>query len=489
MSHPQLSQALRALATGPSSEDRHGAAGFLLSRAGDIGSATAYDLEPFRFDLEEAWRGIAPPRGELVAGLVEVVRRNLILLSPEVPTAQVAAAALALEGEDGVTELLKLVTYDDFLVRGKVAAALSLARPSIRSAVPTLIGALDREPLEYVQRRIIATLGQIGGQEAIAKLEDLASAAQFAGSWDRAEEVTAALKRARGTDVSHAHPETEQEDDAEDDEEIDPWRDISPANLAEAMDRALIKDSEDPPSGRMLRPIPELSLRSVLRALLPWKRDTQELADEWLADNGIEETFFRLARTSPKRVVYCCVSSSMVSGCWGVHEFRLAGRGYLYFSSDEDEDGGAILGAWEPAGDAAARRAGILAVYAREWGERTLPPAMGEWASGDPALLQEAILRALEAEPEAWKVVLERLSDAPEPREASAQTVRRVARCSGAAAQQVRDVLGLLTAQDGELKERLLTRSSSDDERRIVVAVFVHCIAKDPFGWLKEGDS
>jgi hypothetical protein len=106
---------------------------------------------------------------------------------------------------------------------------------------------------------------------------------------------------------------------------------------------------------------------------------------------------------------------------------------------------------------------------------------MGEWASGEPGLLQEAILRLLDANPEAWDMVFERLDQAPEPREAAVQTAEEVAQLSASPTEHVRQVLHLVAARDDQFEERLKTGASSEAERRIVVALLVHCIAKDPF--------
>ena len=38
-----------------------------------------------------------------------------------------------------------------------------------------------------------------------------------------------------------------------------------------------------------------------------------------------------------------------------------------------------------------------------------LPPLVGEWATAEPGLLQEAILRLLDANPKAWEMVFDRL--------------------------------------------------------------------------------
>ena len=264
-------------------------------------------------------------------------------------------------------------------------------------------------------------------------------------------------------------------------EDDDPWRNISAADLAAAIDRALIEDREEaPPSGRVFVPIAEVSLRSALLATAPGDEDTQAVADSLLEGMGdIEETLSRFTGTPPERVVDCCVSDSRLSGCWGLLEFRLGARGYLYYQPDwglEDPDECLpIFGAWEPADDPAARRACIFRVYARKWRDCGLPPEMGQWATGEPGLLQEAVLRVLDANPEAWDMVFERLDQAPEPREAAVQTVEEVAQLSASPTEHVRQVLHLVA------EERLKTGPSSEEERRIVVALLVHCIAKDPF--------
>ena len=245
-------------------------------------------------------------------------------------------------------------------------------------------------------------------------------------------------------------------------------------------------------SWRVFVPIGEVSLRSALLAAAPGDEDTQAVADSLLEGMGeIEETLSRFTGTPPEQVVYCGVSSSMVSGCWGLFEFRLGARGYLYYQPDfgvGDDESLPIFGAWEPADNPAARRACILRVYSREWRNRALPPAMGEWATGEPGLLQEAILRVLDANQEAWETVFERLEQAPEPREAAVQTVEEVAKLSATPTERVRQVLHLVAARDHQFEDRLWTGASSDEERRIVVALLVHCIAKDPF-LSNRGDS
>ena len=47
----------------------------------------------------------------------------------------------------------------------------------------------------------------------------------------------------------------------------------------------------------------------------------------------------------------------------------------------------------------------------------------------------------LDANPEAWEMVFERLADAPEPREAAVQTVEEVAKLAASPTEHVRQVL------------------------------------------------
>ena len=216
----------------------------------------------------------------------------------------------------------------------------------------------------------------------------------------------------------------------------DPWRNVSAADLAAVIDRALIEDRDEAPSsGRVFVPNGEVSLRSALLAAAPGDSDTQAVANTLLEetiDFDIEETVTRFTDTPPERVVWCSCTGSRLSGSWGLLEFRLGARGYLYYKPDdglvEEEDALPIYGAWEPADDPAARRACILGVYRRAWDHLALPPHFGEWATGEPGLLQEAILRVLDANPKAWEMVFDRLADAPEPREAAVQTVEEVAK-------------------------------------------------------------
>ncbi len=202
-----LSKVLSVLATGSSPEERGAAAIALLSERRAIAPQGASTQERLALVLEKAWRETPISRPVLVAGLVEVVRTD-----PGLLTIEVAAGALAVEGEDGVTELLTLSTDADFAIRSKVVIGLSLLGRSARWAVPTLIRFLDRERVEYVARLIISTLGRIGGREAIAKLKELASVAERDMKGELAAEVSAALQLTTQSEMNTVPPMGEGRD-------------------------------------------------------------------------------------------------------------------------------------------------------------------------------------------------------------------------------------------------------------------------------------
>ena len=275
-------------------------------------------------------------------------------------------------------------------------------------------------------------------------------------------------------------------EESDNEEHDDPWRNVSAADLAAVIDRALIEDREEaPPSGRVFVPIGEVSLRSALLAAAPGDEDTQAVADTLLEEMvEIQETLSQFTDTPPEPVVDCCSSTCMVSSCWGLFEFRLGARGYLYYKPDwgldHPDECLPIFGAWEPADDSVARRACILRVYAHKWDSIGLPPFFGEWATAELGLLQKAILRVLDANPEAWEMVFDRLDQAPEPRETANETVEEVAELSASPTEYVRQVLYLVAARDHQFRERLRTGASRDNDRHIVIALLVHCIGKDP---------
>jgi hypothetical protein len=263
----------------------------------------------------------------------------------------------------------------------------------------------------------------------------------------------------------------------------DVWKNVTATDLAAAINVALVESQDQELlSGRTFLPVRKISVRSALISAVP--EGARAAAVRALNDElpGLEEALAQFTPAPPEPTVSCYVSSSMVSGSWGILEFRLCGRGYLYYRPDfgvGDDESLPILGAWEPEDNLAARRACVLKVYEREWNERTLPPAMGEWAVGDPELLQEAILRVLRAHPWAWGSVFERLMEAPEPGEAAHDTLTQVCKLSGAPASRVRKVLHFVSDADDHLRHAVCRKRPNEEVQRVVVALLVHCLAAD----------
>lgn len=299
----------------------------------------------------------------------------------------------------------------------------------------------------------------------------------------------------------------------------DPWEKVSRHDLAALTNAALMEDLEQPlPSGRTFDAVGDLSLRSVLLAAAHRGPDAPmaagsgledvSLEDKEAKDADLEEVLSRFTDRPPKPVVLCSVTDSMVSGSWGLFEFCLGARGFLYYRPDwgvEDDESLPILGAWEPGHNQSARRACILRVYTREWENRVLPPAMGQWARGDPEVLQEAITRVLSAEPQAWKIVFERLRDVPGLRKGDSEAVEWIAQWSGFGVARVREVLQFAAdmcdqskqrpsstqvalpgmdsfySQDDQYWQRLLAGPLRGEVGCILVGLYVHCISEGGF--------
>ncbi len=85
-------------------------------------------------------------------------------------TIEIAAIALATEGEDGLTELLRWRSHRDFAIRSKVAIGVGSLGPRASWTVPTLVRWLSREPMDLIQADLVRALGRIGGRDAMAAL-------------------------------------------------------------------------------------------------------------------------------------------------------------------------------------------------------------------------------------------------------------------------------------------------------------------------------
>jgi hypothetical protein len=283
-------------------------------------------------------------------------------------------------------------------------------------------------------------------------------------------------------DADDEDPDEELED-APQPEPPDPWSFLSAEALARPIDTALELDpNECPASGVVLVPAWPVSIRSALRDALPAGAGA-ELAFELRLENLEMADMERLiCRFSPvESVVDCWVSDSMAAGSWSLLEFRLGNRGYLCDQPDygiDADESLPILGAWEPAADDVARRACILSGYERDWHNRAWPPFMGQWASGDPALLRDAIVRVVKTNAVGWArdAVLERLTRGGD----SYEHVQAVAELNDVPPERVVQVLGLMACQDEEFVTRWRKGTSSDEERRIVVGLLVRLMASGP---------
>ncbi len=118
-----------------------------------------------------------------------------------------------------------------------------------------------------------------------------------------------------------------------------------------------------------------------------------------------------VSRVKRRTVVFCWADSSMVCGEWGLSTYKTPQRGYVVVTQDEVplEDNYLILGAWEPAADADARRACVIRCYARNWIDCTLPPQLGECASGEQPLWLECLLHLAESQRGVWEEICSQL--------------------------------------------------------------------------------
>jgi hypothetical protein len=115
--------------------------------------------------FDDAWRRFSGDRWAAVKKLATTVLTDEGLL-----TIEIAAIALATEGEDGLTELLRLRFHRDFAIRSKVAIGVGSLGPRARWAAPALVRWLSRETMDLIQTDLVRALGRIGGRDAMAAL-------------------------------------------------------------------------------------------------------------------------------------------------------------------------------------------------------------------------------------------------------------------------------------------------------------------------------
>ena len=289
----------------------------------------------------------------------------------------------------------------------------------------------------------------------------------------------------------------------------DPWKNVSCADVAARMEAALKAERDERlPPGRTFNAVGDLSVRSVLLAAAHAKMPDSGLKEADLDDNveigGFEKLLSRFTKGHIKPVVLCSVTDSMVSGSWGLFEFRLNDRGFIYYRPDwgtGDDESLPVVGAWEPSHDRQARRACILRTYSREWEGRALPPAMGQWAEGDLDMLQEAIRWVIRAEPNAWKMVMDRLRQKPLLGEDESEIIDRVAKSWATDPRRVRELLEFAYAMSNQpnqppsgtgLRPREMdslhcqhnqqwTRQLEDQEGHLLLDLYMECITQGKF--------
>jgi hypothetical protein len=245
---------------------------------------------------------------------------------------------------------------------------------------------------------------------------------------------------------------------------------------------------EDPslssPQSRVLYPTSELTIEEVIVRALDLDEEDDEAQDalsEELMDEGAPEALARLHGPEPEWVVKCFNPSSMVSGVWGLRSLRFGGRGYLFDEPDSDfvaEQGHPLHGAWEPVESGPAFDTCFLATYQRTWDSIGLPPWMGETASGPRGLMVEAVDRVIEAKPLAWESALQALGDAPASRhldELSPEDSADMA-VEGVDPESIMDMLLRLRTGFDEVSERAMAGTLAVEERRALVAIFLHLI-------------
>lgn len=152
---------------GPEARERFRAARALLTRAREHRDKEDY-YGSLRLVLDQEWTSMGPMRRFLWAPLASAFRDE-----PQMIGMEVMAMALALEGEDGLSELFGLLESDDFVLRHKAAVGFGALGRTERWAVPALVRALLQEPQPLIASNIVAALGRIGGEEAVGVLEGL----------------------------------------------------------------------------------------------------------------------------------------------------------------------------------------------------------------------------------------------------------------------------------------------------------------------------
>ena len=195
---------------------------------------------------------------------------------------------------------------------------------------------------------------------------------------------------------------------------------------------------------------------------------------------GVMDVLSRYLDEPTKWVVKCSNPDSRASGEWGLARFHLGRRGYIYEQPDELAPL-RIVAAWEPVDDREAWKACFLAAYAREWDRIGLPPYLGQRADGPEDLMVEAVVRALADDHSYWTQVSDTLKDGGGNGLPDGAKLQTVADGAGVSLGIMERIVGQLRDGDAAIHTRIQNGDLDVDERRAVVAIFLHCIQGGPF--------
>ena len=196
-------------------------------------------------------------------------------------------------------------------------------------------------------------------------------------------------------------------------DDANPWPRLSAASFRERIDARLVDDEQATAEDVLVfRPRDAFTLGDVI------------LEGAWSPDDmaplvpDVESDYWSMHDLADRlpwiegvgTVIECSVTDSTVSSMWGLGEFAIGDRGYVYHITDyEGFDHGTpqVLGAWEPKDDPAARLECVTSCYARDWDRIGLPPLLGQWVSGNPELLIASLLRVLGGSRAAWDGIVD----------------------------------------------------------------------------------
>jgi hypothetical protein len=151
--------------------DRQRAAADVMKRArGDELSALSLHRR-FTAVLAADWRLLPQPHEPIIKALSSAMGNP----TTDLLVVNILAYALAAAGEDGLTELLPLLSHEVFWVRAYAAEGLGSLDNKGRWAVPALCRALESCQLDWTAYTMIRALGNIGGTQATAVLESMAA--------------------------------------------------------------------------------------------------------------------------------------------------------------------------------------------------------------------------------------------------------------------------------------------------------------------------